>query len=205
MQLAAQEQQPCPRKRRKLPRPRRGEKDRDEDGRHGEPLCRLPAVEVRLLHAPLQPGLRGQERRRAVPPAAYLYDNQRPGHGEPKQHGHRRLAQIAAEGQPQRLADEHVLRIADQREGRADVGRAGKREQVGDRIEPAPDAGVHEHRRHGETDDVVAEHGRQRADHQDQRAEQPRRRQRQRREPARDIGVEAAQAQLGREHHKGEQ
>ena len=117
VQAAAQEQQPGARKRRELPWPRRGEKDHDEDGRHGEPLCRLPAVEVRILPTPLQPSLRGQERRRAVPAAADLEHDQRPGHGQPKQHRHCRLAQIAAEGQPQRLADEHVLRIADECEG----------------------------------------------------------------------------------------
>ena len=82
--------------------------------------------------APCSCGI-GQSR---APAAAVLERDHRPGRRQAEQHRHARVAQVAGERQLQRLADQHVLRVADQRRRRADVRRAGEREQERHRIEP---------------------------------------------------------------------
>src|SRR3546814_11414480 len=53
------------------------------------------------------------------------------------------------------LADQDVLRVADQGGGRADVGGAGVPQQIGARIAAAAREPAAEDRRHGEDHDVV--------------------------------------------------
>jgi hypothetical protein len=68
-------------------------------------------------------------------------EQDQPGRRQPESDRHDGQTQIAAEIQRQPLADQHVLRIADQSRRRAEIGGTGEREQKGRRIEPARAAG----------------------------------------------------------------
>src|SRR5262245_63817278 len=98
------------------------EKRNHERRGYREALEGLPAVERR--------GLDLGRVEIAVPAAAKLKGDHAPGRREAEEHGHAGVEQVAREGQVEGLADEDVLRVADERRRRADVRRARQREQV---------------------------------------------------------------------------
>lgn len=140
--------------------------------------------------------MRAWRLRGALPAATHSPHDDRPGGGQTQKHRDRGLTDVPREGEPKRLADEHVLRIADERERRTDVGGGGQRKEKRNRIEPPAEAGVDQHRRHGETNDVVAEDGSQSTNHCHERSEQHGRCERKGRESEGHASVKAAEAQL---------
>jgi hypothetical protein len=113
--------------------------------------------------------------------------------------------QVGAEGQLEHRADQHVLRVADQRQPRADVGRAGQPHQEGKRRQTTTQRQARHQGREGQADHVVGEHRRKQRGHQQQHRQQAARRQLRRQAAPQHLGVEAAQAHLCGQHHEGEQ
>ena len=94
----------------------------------------------------------------AHPPNAVLSDDNDPHHCEAGDNRQRGQERVAPERQLQALADQDVLRIADQGPCGADIRGAGQRQQKRHRIDPAPVAGLNQHRRGREAHDIVREH-----------------------------------------------
>ena len=201
MEFPAHEEQARARERGHFARPAGQQENRQQRRRHRKSLHGLPAFERRGLVARLA----SRRRLRDFPAAAELPGDQRPDDGERRQHRRDYRAEVAAERQLQHLADQHVLRIADQRRGGADVRGAGEREQVRQRVEAPAQAGVGEHRRHREAHDVVAEYRGQRGHDGDDQRQQRGRRAGQARHLQRHARIEAAQPHLRRDHHERKQ
>ena len=108
-----------------------------------------------------------------------------------------------AKGQAADLADEHVLGIADDGGRGADIARRGKPQQKGQGVEPGPDERHGQHRGEGQADDIIGQQGGKQSgeQHADQQKTPG---------PVQqggafggNPGVEAAEAELGREDHQG--
>ena len=172
-----------------------------EEGDDREALRGLPAVDGRCVG---RPTLR-RGRRRAIPAPAHGQRDRGPDDREAERRRHERVGEEGRERQPQRLADQHVLRVADEGGRGADVRACGEAEQVRHGVEATPDAAVDEQRGHGEADDVVREDGRQGpggGHHDRQQGGRPDRRPD---EPAGHPRVEAPEAQLRRDDHEAEE
>jgi hypothetical protein len=128
-----------------------------------------------------------------------------PGGREAERGGRQRVEQITSERQAERLADQHVLRIADQRRRRSDVRRACQRDEERQRREPAARARLEQHRRHREADDVVGEERREAPGRRDDPGEEAFRRRVGVGHAADDFAVEAAEAELRGEDHQSEE
>jgi len=115
------------------------------------------------------------------------------------------LPQVLAKRQMQRLADQHVLGVADQGRRGPDIGGRRERDQERKRVQAPPRARVHDHRRHGQADDVVREQRRQDPRDRDDRREQGAGPQVGGRDGPHDHRVESPEPQLGRNDHQPEQ
>ena len=107
--------------------------------------------------------------------------------------------------QPADLADQDVLRVADDRRRRAGVGAAGERNDERTRIEATPDQPGAQHRRHREHDHVVGQHRGEDPRGDDRDRQQRRGRQGGGRDPHRAPVVEPAGGELGGQDHQPEQ
>ncbi len=200
MQAAARHQDAGAGQRRHLARPAREEEHADQRQGDRQALRRLPGIEGGVaVFAALRKRVLAASAR-VQPPG-----DDRPRGREAEEHGDQSLEQVPGEGQLEHLADQHVLRVADQRRRGADVRRAREADEVGHRVDAAAQARVGEHRGDREADDVVAEHRRERRHREHHGREQRRRADAQRGDAQRHPGVEPAQPHLRREHHEGEE
>ncbi len=173
MQAAARQQHAGAGQRNHLARPGPKQEARDDYQRHGQTFDRLPGVQRHTFVGRLAVA-RSDARldsRRVHEPAARQGQHQYPGRHQTHPDRQHRLEKVTAERQMQSLADQHVLRVSNQRRSRTDVRAAGQRKQERPRVQATGAASVDQNRRHGQANDVVAEHGRQHGDHEKQRAD----------------------------------
>ena len=142
----------------------------------------------------------------ALPASAELERDHRPGRCQPEQHRHARVAQVAGERRLQRLPDEDVLRVADQRRRRADVRRA-RRAPAGTaagrglrRAQPSTSTGAIARQTMSLVSTALSS-----AREPDDQRQQARRRHLQRHQPPRHVRVEPRQPELRRHDHHREQ
>ena len=204
MQAATHQQQPRGGQCHMLTRPRREQEGNEQEADHDQAFSGLPGIQG---HGRVRwrPNRNGVSNRRLRPFAARLQDNQPPDRAQAQRHRKNRLREISGKRQLQRLSDQHVLWVADERRRRTDIGRTRQCQEIRDRVEPPFLAGADQHRGACQTDDVVAEHGRQGGNYTDQHSKQQWRRQRKAGDASRDPVIEPAQPHLGRQHHEGKE
>ena len=195
----AQQQEAGRGERRRLAWHRYEKKDGDERRQNRDALGRLPAIEGEA--ALLGP----RERDGALPAAAESPRDDGPHDAQAEQRGHQGVEHVAVEREVERLADQHVLGVADQGRRGADVGRRRQRQQEGNRIEPPPSASRRQNGGHGETYDVVGEQGAEETGDAHDEGQEQRRGTLVLGEPAPDSRVEAAEPELRRHDHQAEQ
>ena len=178
----------------------RRQEESDRGHRQDERLGGLAPVERRHRRQ-----LAGSAFRAPNPGARAQPPREKPvGEGERRRHRQGAGENEGQEGEPELLRDQDVLRIADRREGAADVGAAGEGEEIGERIETRREERRADQRRQGEADDVVGQHGGEQRRHHEHAGEETARLV-DPRQALSDGAVETRHLVLRREQHHAEE